>query len=217
MLSMKLKKINFILFLVTLCIISVNAQKITLEGGYFNPKRVGPNTGETYFDAIRLGALAEFDMKYNFGIQTGLLYNVGYSNKTQRYSVMRDSVDYTTWSHALEIPIRLVYNQPLFKDFKIFGFAGPNIQIGLIQNQQVDVGLSDALVEMTGIQSGNYNLYGQKKLNRINLQLGAGGGVQWRKYSVKGGYDWGLNNLDRTKADKVKQGNWYVSLGYQIK
>jgi len=214
---MKLKKINFLFYLIILGIITANAQKITLEGGYFNPKRVGPITSETYFDAIRLGATVEYDLKYNLGIQSGLLYNIGYSNKMQRYAVSGDSVTYNTWSHALEIPVRVVYNLPLFKDFKIFGFAGPNIQIGLIQNQKVDVGLSDELVNMTGLQSGDFELYGDKKINRINLQLGAGGGVQWRKYSVKAGYDWGLNNLDRTKADKVKQGNWYVTLGYQIK
>lgn len=214
---MKLKKIILLSFFGTFGILNASAQKITLEGGYFNPKRIGPSTGETYFDAIRIGALAEYDLKYNFGIQSGLLYNIGYSNKTQRYAVSGDSVVYNTWSHALEIPVRVVYNLPLFKDFKVFGFAGPNIQIGLIQNQKVDVGLSNELVNMTGLQSGNYELYGDKKLNRINLQLGAGGGVQWRKYSVKAGYDWGLNNLDRTKSDKVRQGNWYVTLGYQIK
>lgn len=214
---MKLNKINFIFILVIISSISINAQKITLEGGYFNPKRVGPHTGETYFDAIKIGAVAEYDLKYNFGVQSGLLYNIGYSNKIQRYAVVGDSVSYTTWSHALEIPVRLVYNQRLFKDFKVFGFAGPNFQIGLIQNQQVESGLNDLLTNITGIHSGKYELYGQKKLYRINFQLGAGGGIQWRKYSVKGGYDWGINNLDRTKVDKVKQGNWYISLGYQIK
>lgn len=214
---MKLKKINFLFYLIILGTITANAQKITLEGGYFNPKRVGPTTSETYFDAIRVGATVEYDLKYNIGIQSGLLYNIGYSNKMQRYAVSGDSVVYNTWSHALEIPVRIVYNLPLFKDFKIFGFAGPNVQIGLIQNQKIDIGLSDELVNMTGLQSGKYDLYGDKIINRINLQLGAGGGVQWRKYSVKAGYDWGLNNLDRTKADKVKQGNWYVTLGYQIK
>jgi len=72
---MKLKKINFLFYLIILGIITANAQKITLEGGYFNPKRVGPITSETYFDAIRLGATVEYDLKYNLGIQSGLLYN----------------------------------------------------------------------------------------------------------------------------------------------
>ena len=221
---MKLRTTIILLLLAITGIISVNAQKITLEGGYFNPKRVGPVTSKTYFDAVRVGALAEYELKYNFGIQSGILYNIGYSNKMQRYAISGDSVVYTTWSHALEIPVRIVFNQPLFKDFKIFGFAGPNIQIGLIQNQQVDASLSDEQINLINelnpdfnITSGKTDLYVQKKLNRINLQLGAGGGVQWRQYIIKSGYDWGINNLDRTKADYVTQGNWYVTFAYQIK
>jgi len=192
------------------------AQKITLEGGYFNPKRTGQSTSETYFDAIRLGGQAEFDLKYNFGFQTGLFYNIGYSNKIQKYGVVKDSVVYNTWSHALEIPVRIVYNQPLFKDFKMFGFAGPNIQIGIIQNQRVKSDLSEYLTNETGIQSGKYNLY-KNNLHRINFQLGAGGGVQWRQFILKSGYDWGLNSLDRTKNDRITQGQWYVTFGYQLK
>lgn len=213
---MRLKFITLLLCAFIIGISSIQAQKIILEGGYFNPQRVGQATSETYFDAIRLGGLAEFDWKYNFGFQTGLLYNIGYSHKIQKYGVSTDSVVYNTWSHALEIPLRIVYNQPLFKKVSIFGFAGPNIQIGMFQNQRVDSYLGDVLTDITGIQSGKYNLY-QSDLNRINLQLGAGGGVQWRQFMLKSGYDWGLNNLDRTKSDRVKQGQWYVTFGYQIK
>lgn len=194
----------------------LNAQKITLEGGYFNPKRAGQSTSETYFDGIRLGGQAEFDLKYNFGFQTGLFYNIGYSNKIQRYAVSSDSVIYNTWNHALEIPLRIVYNQKLFKDFKIFGFAGPNIQIGLVQNQKVDSYLSEYMATYTGIQSGKFNLY-KTDLYRINFQLGAGGGIQWRQFILKSGYDWGINSLDRTKNDRITQGQWYVTFGYQIK
>jgi len=192
------------------------AQKITLEGGYFNPKRTGQATSETYFDAIRLGAQAEYDLKHNFGFQTGLFYNIGYSNKIQKYGVTSDSVVYNTWSHALEIPLRIVYNQPLFKDFKVFGFAGPNIQIGLFQNQKVTSYLSDYWATETGIQSGKVNLY-KNDLYRINFQLGAGGGVQWRQFILKSGYDWGLNSLDRTNNDRITQGQWYVTFGYELK
>ncbi len=213
------KTIFTVLFFFTITCVNHQAlaQKISLETGYFNPKRAGKVTSETYFDAIRIGALYEHDLKYNFGVQSGLLYNIGYSNKVQKYDITTDSVTFRTWSHALEIPLRIVYNQGLFKDFKIFGFAGPNIQIGFIQNQNVTSLLSESTSEFTGIQGGKYNLY-KNNLNLINFQLGTGGGIQWREFILKSGYDWGLNNLDKTKRDKrLTQGNWYVSFAYQIK
>lgn len=207
--------------LISLTLTGLYAQNITLEGGYFNPERLGPNTGETYFDAIRLGGIYTYNWKYNLGFQTGLLLNTGYSHKIQRYSMSGDSVLYRTWDFGLELPLRAVYKMKLFGDVSIFGFAGPNIQIGLLQNQRTDANLSVALTQLTGISSGTSDLYSAgaaaNGIHRINLQLGAGGGIQWKEFSVKSGYDWGLNNLDATGRDYVTKGQWYVSLGYQIK
>ena len=209
---------KILFYLVIVCVSQqLTAQKISLEAGYVNPKRSGKVTSETYFDAIRIGGIYEHELKYNFGVQTGLLYNIGFSNKIQKFDSSTDSVTYNTWSHAFEIPVRIVYNQGLFKDFKIFGFAGPNIQIGFIQNQKVKSTLSTSMNEWAGIEVEKHNLY-KNNLNLINLQLGAGGGVQWREFILKSGYDWGLNNLDKTKRDSyLTQSNWYVSFAYQIK
>jgi len=215
------QNILLITILIALSVMSLQAQNITLEGGYFNPKRVGSNTGETYFDAIRLGAIYTYNWQYNLGFQTGLLMNTGYSHKIQRYSMSGDSILYRTWDFALELPLRAVYKLKLFGDVSIFGFAGPNIQVGLVQNQRTEANLSAALTQLTGISSGTTDLYtagaAANGIRRFNLQLGAGGGVQWKEYSVKSGYDWGLNNLDATGRDYVTKGQWYVTLGYQIK
>ena len=210
-----------LLSVVALC--GLHAQKIMLEGGYFNPKRIGKATSETYFDAIRIGASTDYELKYNFAVQTGLYYNLGYSNKVQGYVSVLDSITYRTWSHALEIPVRLVYYQPLFKDFKVFGFLGPNVQIGLFQHQKTISYLDDPTVYpyiISGTSSmfqTDENRIGLKSgVHRVNFQLGAGGGVQWRQFMLKSGYDWGINNLDKSKIDYVRQGNWYVSFGYQL-
>lgn len=214
---MKLKFILILMLAVT-GTLSVFAQKITLEAGYFNPKRFGDFTSETYFDGVKIGAMAEFKLKYNFGFQTGLLYYNAYSNKVQKFSMEGDSVVYNTWTHGLEIPLHIIYNQKLFKDVSIFGFAGPNIQIGINQNLWMTETLSTSLENLTGITAidGAQNLY-QSKLQRINFQLGAGGGVQWKQFILKSGYEWGINNLDRTGVDYVTQGHWYASFAYQIK
>jgi hypothetical protein len=218
---MKRIAISLILVLIFTGLVPAKAQQITLEGGYLNPKRFGSETSETYFDAIKIGALYTYDWKYNIGFQSGLLLNTGYSNKIQRFAIAGDSIKYSTWSIGLDIPIRAIYKLKLFGDFKLFGFAGPNIQIGLFQPQNIYAGYRATLNPLVDVTSGTFDLYsnGEQKtyLNRINLQLGAGGGLEWRKYSIKGGYDWGINNLDRTKTDYVTQGNWYVSFGYQIK
>ena len=212
---MRKLKISFVACLFISIFSAVNAQQINLEAGYFNPKQYKTTAGENYFDAARVGASVFLPWKYNFSLQTGLLYNIGLSTKKQLFP--HDySVNYTTWSHGLEIPLRAQYTLPLGKQWSLFGFAGPNIQIGIIQNTQIDANLSAILTQMSGIETGKINMY-QDNLHRINFQLGAGGGIQWKKYILKGGYDWGMNNLNKLSDARIYQKNWFASSGYQIK
>jgi hypothetical protein len=198
--------------------ISLSAQKIYLEGGYLNPYRYGAKTSDYYFDAVRLGVLYEHNLKYNFGIQTGALLNAGYSHKYQLYGQTPDSVDYTTRNFSLDIPAHLVYHQKLFWGISMFGYVGPTLQIGLFQPQTINSNLSEAYTQLTGITSGERDLYSYDQgVRRINLQLGTGGGFQWKKYILKGGFDWGINSLDRSGYDRVLQRNWHVSFVYQLK
>jgi hypothetical protein len=50
----------------------------------------------------------------------------------------------------------------------------------------------------------------------LNLQIGVGGGVQWKKYQVKAGYDWGLNNLNKTSSGNIYQKGLYISFAYDF-
>lgn len=217
---MKFIKVNLVFFVLFAATHSLNAQKLFLEAGYLNPHRSGAVSREDYFDAGRVGVLAEYALKYNFGIQTGALLNVGYAHKVQRYGLTSgsDSVIYKTFNVGIDIPARIVYNQKLFWGISMFAFAGPNIQIGLFQPQTTEASLSTNWQQLTGITSGTRDLYSYDQgVRRINFQLGLGGGFQWKKYILKGGYDWGINGLDKTGADRMLQRNWYTSFVYQLK
>jgi len=59
-------------------------------------------------------------------------------------------------------------------------------------------------------------LYNDNVLRRLNIQLGAGGGIQWRKYRLKSGYDFGLLDLYKSKTASLHQSGWFVSFGYEF-
>jgi hypothetical protein len=47
--------------------------------------------------------------------------------------------------------------------------------------------------------------------------MGTGGGVQWKNYQLKGGYDFGINSINKIDSSKLlHQSGWYVSLVYQF-
>lgn len=209
--------------LVVLCLFSfgvLSAQTYRAELGFISPKQNGTGLSDTYFNGIRLGATAEFGLKNNFSLLTGAMYSVVYSNKVQKYGVESDSVTYKTFGHYIDIPLRVQYTLPLGKDFKIFAFAGPNLNIGLAQPQKIISELSDAMADYTGIRSLGYDendLYKKAMISRINFQMGAGGGVQWKNYQLKGGYDFGINSINKVDTSKLlRQSGWYVSLVYQF-
>lgn len=212
--------LKLILVSMVLSIGILSAQTYRLEVGFVSPKQSGAEFSTNYFNGGRLGVTAEFGLKHNFSLLTGALYSLVYSNKVQYYS-STDSVTYKTFGHSIDIPLRLTYTLPLSKNLKVFGFAGPNINVGIAQPRKTTAVLSSSLrevIEFVNVPTnGTEDLYKSAMISRINFQMGAGGGVQWKNYQLKGGYDFGINSINKVDTSKLfRQGGWYVSLVYQF-
>lgn len=212
--------LKLILVSMVLSIGILSAQTYRLEVGSVSPKQSGAEFSTNYFNGGRLGVTAEFGLKHNFSLLTGALYSLVYSNKVQYYS-STDSVTYKTFGHSIDIPLRLTYTLPLSKNLKVFGFAGPNINVGIAQPRKTTAVLSSSLrevIEFVNVPTnGTEDLYKSAMISRINFQMGAGGGVQWKNYQLKGGYDFGINSINKVDTSKLfRQGGWYVSLVYQF-
>ena len=192
-----------VVLLVVVC--SVNAQIYRLEVGYNNPVRKGTGISSTYFNGIQLGGTAEFDLKNQFSLLTGVLYNFVYSDKIQKYP-NSTRVTYVSYGHFLNIPLHVTYTYPFSKSLKAFGYAGPNINIGLYQTV-------NATSDVSYVPSQFSDLYKDALLYRLNLQIGIGGGVQWKRYQLKAGYDFGINNLNRLDTGSMHQNGLSVTLG----
>jgi len=205
----------FLLFFATA--LTLNAQKYAIEGGYLNPGRYGASTSTTYFNGGRLGGTASFDLKNNFSFLTGALYSFVYSDKLQGYP-NATSLTYKTAGHFLDIPLRVSWSLPINKNLKVFGFAGPNLNIGLFQSQEIISTLTYLPTNPLYVKPGKFDLYSgtDYQLNRLNLQIGVGGGVQWKNYQIKSGYDWGINNLNKENTGNLYQKGWYVTVNYEF-
>ncbi len=195
-----------------------SAQTYRVEVGYNNPQLSGNSLSSTFYNGIRLGGTAEFQLKNNFSLLTGALYNFVYSNKVQGYP-SDATVTYATTGHMIDIPVRLIYTYPLTKDLKIFGFAGPKLNIGLAQTMKITSTQTYDSSNPYYVLPGTFNLYGDSgslQLNRMNVQIGLGGGIQWKRYQIKSGYDFGINNLNRLSTGNLYQNGWYISFAYQF-
>ena len=206
--------INLLLLFISLSL-TLASQKYALEIGYSNPTRYGVNASPTNFYGGHLGGTASFELRKNVSLLTGALYSFVYSDKYQGY-VYPEGVSYKTQGHFLDIPLQISYSLPLNKNLKFIGFAGPKINIGLYQRQETISTLSYPINDPLYIGSSMNDLYKESLLNRLNLQIGLGGGIQWKNYQLKSGYDWGITNLNKVNTGNLYQKGWYVTFSYEF-
>jgi hypothetical protein len=207
-------KISLLVLIFSLSINST-AQKYAIEIGYTNPAKHGTNFSPTYFYGGRIGGTANFDLKNNLSLLTGALYSYVYSDKLIGYP-NSGLVTQKTTGQFIDIPIHVLYSLPISKTLKVFGYAGPNINIGLSQKQDITSTLTYLPGNPLYVKPESSDLFSDKLLNRINLQIGLGGGIQWKKYQIKSGYDFGVTNLNKIDTGNLFQRGWYVSFSYEF-
>lgn len=127
---------------------------------------------------------------------------------------------------ALNIPVHVQYVYEFTPDFKLEAWAGPTFQLGLFDTV-VDSDDNPTLIfdrykamelssfeELFGTGLGYRN---QAALNRINLLLGLGIGVEVaERVHVNIGYDFGVLNLSTANNEKVTRDYLRVGIGYNF-
>lgn len=180
-----------------------------------------------YLNGIRLGATFTFNLPMHFGLQTGVLYTLLYGKNVQHWrsidapSVQKEYITHRIAEHNVTIPIRAYYTIPVWKQLNIFFYTGPQLQIGLAENDYLKTHLSDgakAWLEAQGVATKSYDRMTDELL-RANIQWGVGAGLEWDRYRVQGGYDFGLNNMvkhKQTPNQYMTEWGGFVSFSYRF-
>lgn len=194
------------------------------DAGYGQIYRHGDYIGTSPYHVIRVGGTVEYGWKYGLGIETGLKYSYALGNMEQYY-IPKDTAFHNYNGHFLDIPIRVTYSVPIFWGMKLFAYAGPNINVGLAQTNKLSFEKKSDDVEgwepLDYPTPGTYDVYNYMGkdgvgMNRVSIQLGAGGGIQWKNYRIRSGYDWGLNNIGKDKNRTERLRGWHVAFEYEF-
>ena len=199
-----------------------------VEAGYVQWDERTKDTTMVYQHGLRLGATVDFNLPHRFSIQTGALVTLTYGLNSQHWrSVTSESTQVERMDHhivqlQLTIPVRVYYNIKLWKKLNMFFYAGPQLQIGLMNydkiNNLTSPGVTEWL-EAQNLRTTSYERYMAKDVYRTNIQFGLGGGFEWDRYRVQAGYDFGLNNLQRNTAvptHKLYEWGWMVAFSYKL-
>ena len=182
---------------------------------------------DMYLHGARLGATFTFLLPIHFALETGALYTIMYGTEEQHWrsqtaqSVQEEYINHRVLAHNLTVPLRVFYTIPLWKELNLFFYTGPQLHIGLAQNDYMDKHLSlEAITWMReqGVRTEAYDRM-VDELCRANIQWGVGGGLEWAQYRVQSGYDFGLNNLAHStlwQKRYMSEWGWFVSFSYRF-
>lgn len=200
-----------------------------IEAGYVQHQQRtrGLNYPDMYLHGARIGATFTFNLPIHFSLQTGALYTLLYGRNEQHWrsmdapSVQEEYIRHRVLAHNLTIPVRVFYTIPLWKQLNLFFYTGPQLQIGLSQYDYMDKHLSakaETWLQSINVPTEPYDRMADE-LIRANIQYGVGGGLEWDRYRLQAGYDFGLNNLVRHKVvenQHMWEWGWYVSFSYKF-
>ena len=182
---------------------------------------------DMYLHGVRLGATFTFVLPKHFSVQTGAYYTLLYGRNDQHWrsmdaaSAQTEYIRHRVLAHNLTVPVRAYYTIPLWKQLNLFFYTGPQLHIGLAQTDYMDKHLSEGAelwLQSQGIPTETYDRMADE-LIRANVQWGLGGGLEWDRYRLQSGYEFGLNNLvkhPQLKGQYMSEWGWFVSFSYRF-
>jgi len=219
---------------------AVQAQTFRIEAGYSQPNIYSNLISDRTFQGINLGVNVELEVpNLEFlSLHTGISYHFMFSDNSQRSrfgTPLNDSIRIQTQGHQLRIPIYLQASQTVFRVLRGTVFAGPSIHIGLAMPQEITTRINPDfwdLVSLNGYYRLNEtaDLYSDR-VHRFNLSLDAGLALDWWRLQLRGGYSFGVLNLNKWQQPvdapiefinvsrdqmRLRQSGWFVSLGYRF-
>ncbi len=179
----------------------VNAQTFGIKGGLNFANMSITSSGITVspksVTEFHVGPIADFQLKNDFSLNTGLLYSV----KGFKFSM--DSETATETLNYLEIPINLAYKFPIKDNSKFFIQAGPYLAYAISGKDKV------------GSESMDVE-FGTGGNKRFDSGLGFGAGIEFGSIVASLNYQLGLANVIDVEGSEAKNKVFQISLAYMF-
>jgi hypothetical protein len=225
---------NFSKILLTAALIAVafnaNAQ-LGIKAGFVS------STATSKFEEGNVSAEVKTDpisgfkigVDYNFAFgNSGLSFRPGVNYTYFGGATDKDDDDFKSYFHFANVPLELKYTFSINDDFGIYALVGPKMVFGISAVEKFDEdGMSEKYNMYTGKWESTINgetSSGEEEdggpMKRLDMQLGAGIGVQYKALSLEFGYDWGMLNTLKTGDDwgdiTMKRNQLGITLGYSF-
>lgn len=158
----------------------------------------GFKAGVVYDATLVRGFGVSLGVNYTFGTNTSGWRNYGYT-KDGKPTIFPEYERRTQWMyHQCEVVVDWQYKFEVAKETFLMLYTGPSIQYVLSVSAKENfrqLGTNER-AEMTTVPDEAVSADVQKagRLSRLNVTWGVGAGFQYKRYFLRGGYDFGIIN-----------------------
>ena len=214
-------------------------QGFGLQVGWAQPilRLNSPTSKDTLSNTVKLkgfkiGVVYDASFAAGFGSSIGINYTFGASNggwnkenasQILPYPQSRLFITY----HQVELFVDWQYKFEVAKETYLMLYTGPTLQCGVGFTMRKDTrALDPSTLEEYVIPGDRYSAYNtdqqDQSLKRFNVTWGVGAGFQYKRYFLRGGYDFGL--LNPYKNRDFENGNhtrgrldqWNIKVGVYL-
>ena len=233
------------LMAVSMFAVDLPKQGFGLQIGWAQPvlRLNSPTSKDTLANTVKLHGFKVglvYDASYiaGFGSTIGINYTFGMSNTGWNSTTMYDYPKSRTLItyHQIELFVDWQYKFEVAKETYLMLYTGPTLQCGLDFTMRTDKRnwnpITGDIETVYGQTFDAYNIgddgldpthkTADNALNRLNITWGLGAGFQYKRYYLRGGYDFGLINPYKSKDfstgshTRGRLDQWNIKLGVYL-
>lgn len=184
-----------------------------------------------HLNGFKVGLVYDASYIAGFGSTIGINYTFGMSQgkwtsvypTINQYPKTRSLITY----HQIELFVDWQYKFEIAKETYLMLYTGPTLQCGLDFDMRIDTQVEDYISGEVTTNTGGWNDAYQTKQNddqisRLNVTWGVGAGFQYKRYFLRGGYDFGLlnpyknNDFENGRHTRGRLDQWNIRLGVYL-
>lgn len=166
------------------------------------PESPGTLVNNAKLNGLKVGVVYDASYIAGFGSMIGFNYTFG-NNKTKWHNQNLTFSDRNLYTyHQVELFVDWQYKFEVAKETYIILYTGPTLQLGISYKDRYELynrALREKVLDQcTTVE--HFKADEQDKLfRRLNITWGVGLGFQYKRYFLRGGYDFGLVNPFKNK------------------
>ena len=172
----------------------------------------------TNLTGVFVGAHYNLGVTGDLKLSAGLQYRYNFNKETSSSDILGiagGSTESKMTQSVLDVPVLLNYGLDMTEAMRLSIFAGPTLNLALSGNTHYTTTVT--VLGKSTVTETDYDWYGDKSsMETLNVSATFGVNLTYMHFTIFGGYNMGLLDMDKDNDSKLTTGGFFVGLGYAL-